>query len=618
MKIVIDILFPVFYLLALGGLGIFLLDRIFRIKADFFTGFFAGSGLAIMILFAAGLLNLFNSYFFIAFIILIMGFIICGRRTIFEFRLPVDRLYTIPLVPAFIVLLIVGLSALSLPIKNDTLYYHLGLPELWLADGGIVFYSTITYSATALSGELLITPVCHFCSPAGAQFFVFLIGVMAIFALGEFFYRIAGGPRILGMLVLVSVPLYAGLMADAKNDFLAAGFALISVYFYIRHIESKGLGHMALAGIFSGLAASTKTNALIFLLAMVIVILLSRHRLKDIIMFIVAAMVFAAPWYLKALIDTGNPFYPFYDNLFHSPYWRASFDAFNKATSARIEQPGLLNFITAPFRLVFFPDVFRGRLGPLLIVLLPILFFIKPVPKPIKKILFISAIFFIIWYVTLPGARYMMPIIPLLSLVAAYVTYRLPGVGKLPALIVIVSLSVIISLNGVQAVRDGRLRIKEALGMVGEEEFLRRVTALDPNKPGSAEREPIFPYYDIWKYVDENTSPLAKVAILCSNNFRADGYYLNRRYYYLNPTEQTLVDFSADEDVLIKSLKDAAPDFILIDYQVIAEFSPESESRAAPGFDVLSQNVKSFHNYVKQNGQLVCTADRFELYRMIY
>jgi len=50
MRFIIDLLFVLLYCLALGGLGVLFFKRILRIEIDFFTGFFAGCGIAIMIL----------------------------------------------------------------------------------------------------------------------------------------------------------------------------------------------------------------------------------------------------------------------------------------------------------------------------------------------------------------------------------------------------------------------------------------------------------------------------------------------------------------------------------------------------------------------------------------
>ncbi|MCD6161658.1 MAG: glycosyltransferase family 39 protein [candidate division Zixibacteria bacterium] len=616
MRLLIDLLFVSLYCLALGGLGVVFFKKILKIEIDFFTGFFAGCGIAIVILFSAGMLGMLSYTFIIVFVILIFIFTIFGRRSLSKEKISANLPVILPLILVALVLVIAGLSSLSPPIKNDTLYYHLGLPKLWLADSGIKFYPTIAFSATALSSEVLLMPVMSLRSPGAAQFFVYMIGVMIMFLLAKGFRRFTGGHGALAFIALGAVPLFIGELADAKNDFLAAGFALAATLFYLEYIESNHSKSIILAGVFIGLSVSTKSNAIIFAIAMFLIIAFSKHRFKDILVFIGAALVFGLPWYVKAFIETGNPFYPFYDAIFHSPYWRDIFDPYNKATFVAMEHKSILNFITSPFRLVYDADIFRGRLGPVLIIFLPLMIFIRPIPKIIRQVLLISAVFFVIWYVTWPNARYMMPIIPLLSFTAAYIIDRLYKMSRINGLIILAALSLIIALTGVQVFRDGKNRIKAAVGIIGQDQFLATQTVLNPNSLQSAEKNLALPYYNIWQFLNEISSPNEKVGILCSSWFRADGFYLNNRYYYLTPTEQAVYDFSGDRNLLEQSIKDNPLDYILLDYDVVKEFSSGSEFSEAPGFDIFSQNVSSLVEIVKQNGRLIYSADRFELYKV--
>lgn len=616
MRFLVDLLFVLLYCLALGGLGVLFFKRILKIEIDFFTGFFAGCGIAIIVLFSAGMFGILSETFFIVFIILIFIFTIFGRRSLSKEKISANLPIIIPLILLALVLITAGFSSLSPPIKNDTLYYHLGLPKLWLVDNGIKFYPTIAFSATALNSEVLLMPVMSLRSPGAAQFFVYMIGVMVMFLLAKGFRRFIGGQGALAFVVIGAVPLFIGELVDAKNDFLAAGFALAAVLYYLEYLESNQSKFIALAGVFTGLAASTKSNAIIFAIAVFLVIAFSRHKFKDIAAFVITALILSLPWYVKAFIETGSPFYPFYDNIFHSHHWRGIFDPYNSATFVAMEHKSILNFITSPFRLVYYADIFRGRLGPVMIIFLPLMIFLRPVPKAIKKILLISAIFFVIWYIAWPNARYMMPIIPLLSLAAAYVIDRLYKMNKINGLIILTALSLIIALTGVQVFRDGRNRIKAAVGIIGQDQFLATQAVLNPNDLKSADKNLALPYYDIWQFVNEITSPDEKIGILCSNWFRADGFYLNNRYYYLDPTAQSVYDFSGDRNLLENSLRENPLDYILLDYNVVREFANGSEYSEAPGFDIFSGNVASLVEIVKQNGRLIYSADRFELYKV--
>ncbi len=616
MKLVVDLLFGIIFSISLAGLGVVFFRKALATKIDFFTGFFAGCGLAIIVLFIAGLSGLYNRVFFSAFIIIILLFSIAGRRSLMRESFDIDKKYILPLLLLAGVILIAAFSSLSPPIKNDTLYYHLGLPKLWAGDGGIRFYPTIALSATALNSEVLLTPIVAFVSPEAAQFFTCIVGLIVMFLLGRGFNRLTGSSLALALLALGSVPLFMGGLTDAKNDYLAAGFALCSFLFYVEYINTEKTKQIIFAGIFAGLAASTKTNASIFLISVFLVLLLSRHRIKDIVLFVVAALLLGLPWYLKAYIQTGNPVYPFFNSLFDSQFWHPVFDSFNRATNAKVENQNLLNFITSPFRLVYFPDIFRGRVGPAILIFLPLLFFIKQIPRVIYKALIISLIFFIFWYIAWPNARYLMPVITLLALAAAVIIDRLFKIGKLPGYIAITGLSLLIAISGVQLIRDGAFRIKAALGFVDRDYFLQTVSVLDPNQPGSSQKITALPYYDIWQFLDVSAEPDAVVGILCSNWNRADGFYLNRPYLYLNPSDQVIIDFTSSRADIAHSIAKQTIRYVLIDKLVIEEFSPDSDFKNAPGFDILGRGVNNFIDIIKRNGQLIYLTDRFELYRI--
>ncbi|MCP4583341.1 MAG: hypothetical protein GY839_17170 [candidate division Zixibacteria bacterium] len=616
MKLAVDLLFGLVFCISLGGLGVVFFGKVLKQKIDFFTGFFAGCGLSVIILFLAGILGAYSSVFFVVYMIFVFIFAIPGRRALARYEFSINRSYLIPLLLLAGVLLIAGLSSLSPPIKNDTLYYHLGLPKLWAGDGGIQFYPFIALSTTALNSEVLLTPIVSFISPEAAQFFVFLIGVMVIMLLARGYNRITGGSSALPLIVMGAIPLFMSSLTDAKNDYLATGFVLASFMFYFDYHESNKFKQLVFAGIFAGLAASTKTNSLIFVLALLAILIISRHRLKDISLFCLIALLFGLPWYLKSYILTGNPVYPFFNGLFDSPYWHPVFDSFNQATNVQSENQTVINFITSPFRLAYFPDIFRGRMGPVPFVFLPLILLLKDVPMIIYKALLISLVFFLFWYIAWPNARYLMPIIPFLALAAAYIVEKLFRVSRSSGLIAVAGICLLTAISGVQLVRDGAYRIKTAVGLVDRDEFLQTVSVLNPNQLSSSQKVLALPYYNIWQFLNATSEPEAVVGILCSNWNRADGFYLDRSFVYLNPSDQISVDFTSGRTVMARDLVEHNVRYILLDRFVIEEFSPNSDFGDTPGFDIFSRGVFEFTDIIKRNGRLIYLTDRFELYRI--
>ena len=616
MSFIVNILFGLVFSVSLAGLGVLVMRKLVDFDIDFVSGFFIGCGISVVLLFLVGLFGFYNWYVFLVYIIIIFLFSVYGRRALANISATFEWQYFIPLLVLVSVLIFAGLVSLSPPIKNDTLYYHLGLPKLWAIDGGIKFYPFISFSTTALNSEVLLTPILSFVSPEAAQFFVFLVAVMVIILSGKIYTRLTGQSPILVYIVLGAVSFYITGITDAKNDYLATGFALTAFYFYVGYLDRRQTKSIILAGILAGLAASTKANAIIFVIAMFLTIIISRHRLKDVVWFAVAAFILSTPWYIKAYLTTGNPFYPLFNNYFHSPYWSDLFNGFNKATFVASEKQSLLNILTAPFRLIYFPDIFRARLGPLPFIALPLLLFMKNIPAALKKGLLISLIYYIFWYIAWPNGRYLMPVIPILCLAAAYALHRIFSYGRMVTATVLAGVTLLIAFSGVQVFRDGIVRAKTSLGLISREAFMENVTVLNPNQLESSRRDLALPYIDVWNYLNTHAPVRAKVAILCSNWNRADAFYLDRPFVYLNPTGQNIVRFYDNRKVIAQDIVKNDFQYVLIDKDVLTEFADSSKFAEAPDFDIFSRGVRDFVDIAKQNGRIVFLTDRFVLYRL--
>jgi len=85
---------------------------------------------------------------------------------------------------------------------------------------------------------------------------------------------------------------------------------------------------------------------------------------------------------------------------------------------------------------------------------------------------------------------------------------------------------------------------------------------------------------------------------------------------YLSPSDQVTIDFTLNRTEIARSLVKQNIRYVLIDKLVIDEFSPDSDFKNAPGFNIFSRGVNDFVDIIKRNGQLIYLTDRFELYRV--
>ncbi len=612
----VDTAAALIYVVSLSGLGTVIYRRLFKLKSDFFSSFFPGCGLAIMVLFVLGLLNLLTRPILIGFGAALSLFALEGWRALRRYKFAAENLPWYLLILSIVLIIMGGLASLSPPVKNDTLFYHLGLPRLWIADRAINFYPTNPMSATALNSELLVTPLVGLISAESAQFAVFCFAIFLIFLTVELSRRTLPGGHALMIPMMLAVPFLVSGLADSKSDYLAAGFSLAGFIMFFEYRKSNRLAALLLSGILAGLAAGSKVNSLIFAAALAVIVVAGVRKTRHLMLFFAMLVLFAAPWYVRSAIITGNPIFPHFDNLFHSEFWKSQFDTFNAAIMPKTESRTILNFITAPFRLVYFPDIFRGRTGPLPFVLLPLLIFYRKTPKAVTIGLWLAAIYFLLWYFGLANTRYLLPVIPLLILAAVHAIDKLGRSSNFGRYLVYAAAALLLLINAAQSIRDNRLRITAAIGIIDRDQFLDRYAALDPNEVESSEAKKAFPYIRAWRYINADLPVEALVGILCSNWTRADGYYLERKFVYLNPSEQTTVDFTKAAEIR-SALKENGIDHVVIDRRVVEEFSGSGRFAGAAYGDVFREGVRALELICRTQGELLMQDGDFALYRLL-
>jgi hypothetical protein len=148
--------------------------------------------------------------------------------------------------------------------------------------------------------------------------------------------------------------------------------------------------------------------------------------------------------------------------------------------------------------------------------------------------------------------------------------------------------------------------------------YLEDFRMLDPHRLQSAEAAPAFPYINCWKYINENTALESKVGILTSFTSRADGYYLERDFYYLNPSEQVQYDFThlADPSQIRQALSLLGISHVVLDSGVLRQFSPASDWSTYRGFDPLSNGVYALDYFCRNSCKFLYANERYSLFEL--
>jgi 4-amino-4-deoxy-L-arabinose transferase-like glycosyltransferase len=211
---------------------------------------------------------------------------------------------------------------------------------------------------------------------------------MLLLAMGRIIGRASSGSsRLLGPAFFLSMPVFVLVIGWAWNDAFFVFFLLLSIgYLLDYHLAdevSRSPRLLFLAGIMAGLASWMKYTFVMILFALILLFLVGiirwRWKWHHLFWFLLPVGVISLLVFVKNWIFTGNPFYPFLNNIFHSPYWtEAAANYFNKALR-RWEMPhwNWTHYFLFPFRMTLKPAMIDIHPGILPLVFIPLLFFRK-------------------------------------------------------------------------------------------------------------------------------------------------------------------------------------------------------------------------------------------------
>lgn len=331
------------------------------------------------------------------------------------------------------------LLALAPPTDWDGLSYHLAVPKRYLAEGRIHYIPDIHHSNFPATFEmlyLLALALGGLSAPKLLHFSAFLLCL----ALAHLWGVEATGDRRAGALaasILASAPVVVWEAGAAYIDLGLAMFETLALYSMWRAwratTRKEGSQWLALSAIFAGLAAGTKITGLLcglFLFSVAPLVLPKGRRLKGALLFGSIFLAVAAPWYLRSLIWTGNPVYPFAYEVFGGRNWdwfcaRMYEESLKHYGMGR----GLKALLLLPWNLTMHSDRFGDGSfliltpGPLFLALLPWAIFRAiwgPKAGPfLRGALTYLSLRVLVWFWLSQQSRFLIPLLPLGAVAAS-------------------------------------------------------------------------------------------------------------------------------------------------------------------------------------------------------
>ncbi len=468
-------------------------------------------------------------------------------------------------------LTLIGALAPSAGLDYDGLVYHLSIPKLYIAHGGIYPIPWLSHSNFPFTLEMLYLLGLLLRDQSLAKLFHFgcgWLGVCAIFAFGRRWWSARAGW--LGAAIFAAIPIVGWQMMSAYNELSFALYAFLAVYALARWLEGRregaGGGWLWVAAIMCGLAMGVKMLAAAVLLfaAGALIWAIARgaipaRAVTRVVGFAAVALAVASPWYLKSYWWTGNPVYPFFYHVFDGRYWtqeRAA--AYTSAQKEFGPTRRALGLAALPWNLTMRPRWFFDHpaslrpfnilvtvFGPLLLAFVPTLLLTGPVGGPGRLMLWFALFYAAVWFGLTQNGRYLMPILPGLCACAGLAAARLlerRGAVAPPAVAALL-LGLLSGLYASFALAAPAARV--AIGAESRASYLTRT----------------WPVYPMFEAVERLTTPEARILVMGDE---PRFFYLDRDYLFADHAEIFTGQDLSSPDAFLNALREMGVTHLLL------------------------------------------------------
>ncbi|MGE5663868.1 MAG: ArnT family glycosyltransferase [Deltaproteobacteria bacterium] len=425
-------------------------------------------------------------------------------------------------IPLLAAVLAVDLALVLAPeTGKDALIYHLAVPKEYLKRGGFFFLPGNVFANYPLLGEMAYIPALFLRGEVFAKLLHFgaLAGVLA--GMRSFSRRHVPENAFpwSGMLLFAAIPAVFVVSHTANVDLFVVLYTLAALFAWANWTNEGRGGWLVLAGVFTGAALSCKYTALLLPFLGILGILLEarvrratdREALGNLLRYLAPTAVLGAPFYLKNLVLTGNPFYPFLYGLFGGRGWDAEQA---RLYDALVEHLGMgrgwIDYLLLPWNVSLRAQAdsprFDGILGPAFLFALPFLFGVRRISAPLKAALAFSLFWFLFWASSAQMTRYLLPVFPFLAVaVGVALTSHRSRPGRWPYRLLAVIVTGGLAFGGYHIARDfGKTKPLGAIaGTEARADYLGRV----------------LPISRMYGYLDRNLPSGSKVFLVYMRNY---------------------------------------------------------------------------------------------------
>jgi 4-amino-4-deoxy-L-arabinose transferase-like glycosyltransferase len=496
-------------------------------------------------------------------------------------------------------------ASLAPQTQFDALHYHFAVPRIFLAEGRFVERPDIIQSYFPQGMEMTYVPALRFGGETSMTLLNWamapLLAALLWGAGNRFFGRPAGafGAALVGLAALVSYEAPSASSDLAMTFWLLAAAVALGVY---ATAPSKSAALMT--GLFGGLALTFKIVAGIYLfpLALAFATLLvtsDRHppaaRLRDALAFAGGGLLTGAPWLLIRLVQTGNPIFPLYNDVFRSDKWPPVREKFDLWLYGIGHSPA--DAVSVWWEVALHPWRFGQWLPPWAIGLPVLAFaavFVRPAEtlrgRPRAALFLLAGLAALAWFLLSQYHRYGLPAFALLGLVGGAAVW-----GALRALPGRLSATAAVALLATWAAGGAVLTLTTGV----PDPYPSRVVL--GHETRAAYRDRAIAGYAPLSFLDEAMRGTTDAAGLVGYPYNF--FVVNRVYDITEPPELSPFTAAAKSGAppaaMAAMLLDAGVRWVLVDYNLLAEQPPPdwlARGILSPEF-LQSQTEVAFQKY---------------------
>jgi hypothetical protein len=335
------------------------------------------------------------------------------------------------------------LAALAPESEYDAVWYHLAYPQRFLQAGTLIDDPTDYVSLYPWTWELWFGYGLAWGGPIAAKLLHFICLPLTALVTWSITRRfVPGASAWLAVALFATVPTVIWEASTAYIDLALALHVALLIYALLRYVEAEQRQWLWIAAFNGGMALATKHLALVVVgLACVGLALHGWRRqrrvwpaLRPAIVLGSLSLLLPLPWYLRSYLASGNPVFPELYALFGAPPER--WDAVTAAGLQRfLDRFGLprtpLNQVLLPWHVTMNADRYGGSLGPLFLLLLPLLA-LRRMRGAVPSLIAFVIVFVAVWASPLASfqLRFLVPITPLLAVLGAAAWARLAAIAR--------------------------------------------------------------------------------------------------------------------------------------------------------------------------------------------